>query len=58
MVRGPMMAEVTAGWRVTNEMAIWTRVIPDSAANAPRASAASSLAAFSGRLVLNVLGKR
>ncbi|MDX6394364.1 MAG: hypothetical protein QOJ73_5427 [Streptosporangiaceae bacterium] len=28
MVRGPMIAEVTAGWRVTNAIAIWMRVIP------------------------------
>ena len=26
MVRGPMIAEVTAGWRVTNAPAIWMRV--------------------------------
>src|SRR5215469_15222887 len=30
MVRGPMIAEVTAGWRMTNATAIWMRVSPAS----------------------------
>ena len=48
MVRGPMIAEVTAGWRMTNATASWIRVSPVSSARAPSASAASSLAAFAG----------
>src|SRR5262245_14148671 len=47
-MRGPMIAEVTAGWRTTNATAIWMRVSLASAAGAPGASAASSLAALAG----------
>jgi hypothetical protein len=45
-----MIAEVTAGWRTTNATTSWMRVRPASAASAPSASAASSLAAFDGSL--------
>jgi hypothetical protein len=46
-----MIAEVTAGWRVTNAIAIWMRVIPASSATAPRASASASFAVFAGEVV-------
>ena len=58
MVRGPMMAEVTAGWRVANAIAIWMRVMPASSASAPSASAASSLAALAGLVESQAPGKR
>ena len=48
MVRGPMIAEVTAGWRTAKATAIWMRVIPVWSASAPSASAAASLAALAG----------
>ena len=44
MVRGPMIAEVTAGWRVTNATAIWMRVSPASSASAPLWSGIIALA--------------
>src|SRR3954469_11902053 len=43
IVRGPMIAAVTAGWRITKASAISIRVMPASSARAARASAASSL---------------
>jgi len=48
MVRGPMIALVTAGWFTTNAIAISTRVMPFSSARAARASAASNLPALAG----------
>ena len=50
IVRGPMIAAVTAGWRMTNASAMWIRLMPVSSASAPRASAASSLRWLPGRL--------
>ena len=50
MVRGPMIAEDIAGWRVTNATAIWMSVSPASSASAPSASAASSFAVLDGSL--------
>ena len=48
IVRGPMIAAVTAGWRITNAIAISIRVMPASSASRASASAASSLRWFSG----------
>src|SRR5437588_194368 len=48
MVRGPMIAAVTAGWRMTKAMASSMRLMPDSSASCASASAASSLRSFSG----------
>ena len=58
MVRGPTMAEVTAGWRVTNAMAICTSVIPASSASAPSASAAANFPAFAGSVASRAAAKR
>jgi hypothetical protein len=43
MVRGPMIAAVTAGWLRTNAMAIWMSEMPASSANSASCSVASSL---------------
>jgi hypothetical protein len=48
IVRGPMIAAVTAGWRSTNAIARWINDIPVSSASRASASAASSLRWFSG----------
>ena len=48
MVRGPMIAAVTTGWRITNAIAISIRLIPASSATEASARTASSLRAFSG----------
>ena len=32
-MRGPMIAAVTAGWRITNAIAIWISVMPASSAS-------------------------
>src|SRR6202795_2139973 len=44
IVRGPMIAAVTAGCRMTNASAKWISDMPDSSARCASASAASSLA--------------
>ena len=43
MVRGPMIAEVTAGWLITHASATWASGNPASCAATASASAASSL---------------
>ena len=48
IVRGPMIAAVTAGWRITKAIAISMSVMPASSATRASASAASSLRWFSG----------
>ena len=48
IVRGPMIAAVTAGWLITNASAIWISVMPASSASLPSASAASSLRWLAG----------
>ena len=48
MMRGPMIGEVTTGWASVKASAMWISDIPASSASWARASAASSLAAFSG----------
>src|SRR6202035_663245 len=49
IVRGPMIAAVTAGWLMTNASAISIREIPTSSASSPSAWAASSLRWLAGR---------
>jgi hypothetical protein len=48
MVRGPMIAAVTAGWLITNAIAISISDMPASSASWARASAASSLRWLAG----------
>ena len=48
MVRGPMMAAVTAGWATTKAIAMWVSEQPASAAILISSSTASSLAWFPG----------
>ena len=48
MVRGPMIAEVTAGWLTTNAMASSISDTPASSATFASCSTASSLRWFSG----------
>jgi hypothetical protein len=48
MVRGPMMAEVTAGWLTMKAMASSIIVTPASSATFANASTASSLRWFAG----------
>ena len=48
MVRGPMIAAVTAGWRRTNAMASSIRLIPAWSASSASCPAASSFRWFSG----------
>ena len=42
MVRGPMIAEVTAGWRMTNATAIWMRVSPAWSSDCQQAESLST----------------
>ena len=48
IVRGPMIAAVTAGWSVTNASAISISEMPASSASSPSACAASSFAWLPG----------
>ena len=58
IVRGPMIAEVIAGWRRTNAMASSMRLTRAWSARLVRASAASSLRWLSGRDRSNRLARR
>ncbi len=58
MVRGPMIAEVTAGWLITNASARWISGRPASSASWASFSAASSFAWLPGRLMSNRCGIR
>ena len=58
LVRGPMMADVTAGWLITKATARWIRDRPASSASWASFSVAASFAWLPGRLMSNRCGSR